>query len=178
MFKRYVTMSEAASLTGLSVDTIRRRFDEGHFHGHRSPGGHRRVDVLSLPKSNRPTAPPADTTEFYRTVMGDSEASRLPNNLDLRRSPIAVTAHWATVSSAFPYWEIPANLDPLDLQAVQQDIAEISDNLQSLHGHIQQHIEAVDRAAAESSATPSTPPVVDGFAQRYGLETQRREPPK
>jgi excisionase family DNA binding protein len=49
----YLTIGDAAKLTGYSIKTIRRWADEGKVRFERSPGGHRlinRDDVNALPK--------------------------------------------------------------------------------------------------------------------------------
>jgi putative resolvase len=49
----YLTIGDAAKLTGWPVKTIRRWADEGKVRFERSPGGHRlinRDDVNALPK--------------------------------------------------------------------------------------------------------------------------------
>ena len=156
MFDRYVGLAKARELTGLSDDTLRRNFDNGTYSGKRSPGGHRKFDVLSLPQPNTANRPTVDTHGYYVAVMG--EQGDVPANIDQRRSPVTLLAAWTEVAATFPYWDIPANTSAEDLRSMQINMDEMKDIFDSLSDRINAQIKAVDDAL--SRAEPNSPPRV------------------
>jgi len=66
-----VGLSEAASLAGMSISTIRRWADDGQIPSYRTPGGHRRFRVADVRRalSAAPTTV-ADATEEFGSMAG------------------------------------------------------------------------------------------------------------
>jgi len=50
-------LGEAATLLGVSADTVRRMVDDGRLHAVRSPGGQRLIDGASLARLAKPKKP-------------------------------------------------------------------------------------------------------------------------
>jgi putative resolvase len=60
--KRFVTVGEAARLTGMEVQTIRKMADQASISSYKTPSGHRRLDIQSI-------------QEFCSNVVHDKEKS-------------------------------------------------------------------------------------------------------
>src|SRR4051794_37837343 len=58
----HLSASEAADLLGYGKTTVHRMFDDGELAGYTTPGGHRRIDALSVTRLllARPASPQRD----------------------------------------------------------------------------------------------------------------------